>query len=512
MENRMIDSLRWLLSSENFMPHGHCFLWQPATLWLNVGSDGLIAASYLAIPVVIYSFLRRKETQIRYAWVPALFAAFIFLCGGTHLMEIWTVWNPDYRIAGALKLITGIVSFATLGLLIWVMPRALLLKTPGQLHAEVELRTRELLEANEQLRAQIAARDMAEQQLSVSEAKRARDNALLRTIVESAPTLIYAKDLDGRMLLANPPALALIGKPWSQVEGRTDLEFLADQAQGNAITVNDRRLMLLNQTEQFEEVVGNDAGEDRVWMSVKAPLRDSAGTVTGLVGVSVEITEHKRLEHRLRIMVDELNHRVKNTLATVQAIAAQTLRSMSLQFYNAFQDRLLALAAAHDVLTRERWAGAELHDVVAGQLGPYAGTIGERLHVTGPKIRLNSNAALALAMGLHELAVNALKYGALSNEAGQVSIDWEIVAGDAPSLRLTWTERHGPTVDMPQHKGFGSRLIERILAQNLGGMIQLRFDDPAGVTCVIEAPLSQVIASANAPAFPRVGAPLGVRA
>lgn len=507
----MIDSFRWLLSSDNFMPHGHCFLWQPATLWLNVGSDGLIASSYLAIPVVIYSFLSRKQTQIRYAWVPALFAAFIFLCGGTHLMEIWTVWNPDYRIAGALKLITGIVSFATLGLLIWVMPRALLLKTPGQLHAEVELRTRELKQANEQLRAQIDARDSAERQLSLSETKRARDNALLRTIVESAPTLIYAKDIEGRMLLANPPALALIGKPWAEVEGRTDLQFLADRAQGEAVILNDRRLMEANRTEQFEEVVGNDAGEDRVWMSIKAPLHDSAGTVIGLVGVSVEITEQKRLEHRLRVMVDELNHRVKNTLATIQAIAAQTLRSMSLEFYNAFQDRLLALAAAHDVLTRERWAGAELRDVVAGQLGPYTGTVGERLHVSGPKIRLNSKAALALAMGLHELAVNALKYGALSNEAGRVSIDWEIVEGAAPMLRLKWTERHGPRVDIPSHKGFGTRLIERILVQDLGGMIRLRFDDPAGVTCVIEAPLSQLMVPATAPSFPRIGAPLGIR-
>jgi PAS domain-containing protein len=251
----MIESFRWLLSSDNFMPHGHCFLWQPATLWLNVGSDALIAASYMAIPVAIYSFLKRRP-DIRYAWVPALFAAFIFLCGGTHIMEIWTVWNPDYRLAGALKLITGVVSFATLGLFIWVMPRALLLKTPGQLHAEVEMRTRELSEVNVQLRAQIAARDAVEKQLSVSEAKRERDNALLQTIVESALSLIYAKDLEGRMLLANPPVLALIGKPWPEVEGRTDLELLADREQAEAITRNDRRLIEANQTEQFEEAVG----------------------------------------------------------------------------------------------------------------------------------------------------------------------------------------------------------------------------------------------------------------
>lgn len=490
------------------MPHGHCFLWQPATLWLNVGSDALIAASYLAIPLVIYAFLKRRKSEIRYAWVPTLFAAFIFLCGGTHIMEIWTVWHPDYRVAGALKLLTGIVSFATLALLVWVMPRALLLKTPGQLHAEVEARTRELSESNERLRAQIAARDAAEQRLTASEAERARANALLQTIVESAPSLIFAKDLEGRMLLANPPVLALIGKPWEQVEGRTDLELIDNRAQAEAITRNDRHLLATGHPVQFEEVLGSESGEDRVWFSIKAPLRDSQGVVVGLVGVSVEITEHKRLEQRLRVMVDELNHRVKNTLATVQAIAAQTLRSMSLELYNSFQDRLLALAAAHDVLTRERWSGAELHDVVAGQLGPYADTATGRLVIAGPHIRLNSKSALSLAMAFHELAVNALKYGALSNTAGRILIQWELIRAASPSLRIEWREQLGPPVSRPARSGFGSRLLERLLARDLGGVVNLHFDDSSGVFCVIEAPLTQLTARAASDPFPTIGASL----
>ena len=504
----MAESVRWLLSSENFMPHGHCFLWQPFTLWLNVASDALIAAAYLAIPVVIYSFLRRRQSHIRYAWVPALFAAFIFLCGGTHVMEIWTVWNPDYRLAGALKLVTGLVSFATLALLIWVTPRALLLKTPAQLHAEVESRTRELSDINAKLRAEIAARDTAERQLSASEAERERAAALLQTIVESAPSLIYAKDVQGRMLLANPPVLSVFGKPWSEVQGRTDLELLKNRAQAEAVTINDRRLMEANQTERFEETVEDETGEERVWISIKAPLRDGDGAVTGLVGVSVDITEHKRLEDRLRVMVDELNHRVKNTLATVQAIAAQTLRSMSVELYNAFQDRLVALATAHDVLTRERWAGAELHDVVSGQLEPYAGAVGGRVQVSGPKVRLSSKAALTLAMGLHELAVNALKYGALSNDSGCIFIDWE-VTNEAKSLRIRWIERQGPSVQPPSDKGFGTRLIERILAKDLGGVIHLRFDDPNGLTCVIEAPLAQMAPAPATLPFPKIGTLLG---
>jgi PAS domain S-box-containing protein len=389
------------------------------------------------------------------------------------------------------------------------MPRALLLKTPAQLHAEVQERTRELSDSNERLRTQITARDAAEQRLSASEEERERANALLQTIVESAPSLIYAKDLKGRMLLANPSVLALIGKSWEEAKGRTDLELLENRSQAEAITRNDRRLLDANQTEQFVELIGRDSGEDRVWFSIKAPLRDSQGAVTGLVGVSVEITELKRLEHRLRVMVDELNHRVKNTLATVQAIAAQTLRSVSLELYNAFQDRLLALATAHDVLTRERWAGAELHDVVAGQLEPYAGTPGGRFEMSGPKIRLNSKAAITLAMGLHELAVNALKYGALSNDIGRIQIQWNITDTEEPSLHFSWKERQGPAVEPPIRKGFGTRLIECILAPDLGGVIRLHFDEPQGVSCVIEAPLRQVTAPATLLSFPHIGAALG---
>jgi PAS domain S-box-containing protein len=505
----MSDAMSWLLSADRFMPHGHCFLWEPSTLWLNVGSDALIAGSYFAIPLAIYYFIRRRPSDIRYAWVPLTFAAFILLCGATHIMEIWTVWNPLYRVAGVLKLITGVVSFATLLSLVWIMPRAVLLKTPTQLQAEVEARTAELNEVNAQLRGQIAVRDSVEGQLRVAEQEHARAAALLQTIVESAPGLIYAKDRDGRMLLANPPALDLIGKSWSEVEGRTDIQFLDDRSQAEMITQNDRRLMDANRTEVLEEAIGIDGGEERVWISTKAPLRTESGAVIGLVGVSVEITERKRLEYRLRLMVDELNHRVKNTLAAVQAIALQTLRTAHADLYDALQVRLLSLAAAHDVLTREGWVGADLHEIVTGQLVPKAGAVGNRFQLSGPKIKLNSKASLALSLGLNELATNALKYGALVNETGRVQVTWE-VADTAPRLlRLKWVESGGPPVRAPERRGFGRKLIETIMARDLSGVVRLDFDDPNGLTCWIEAPVSEITPASGGVRFPRIGAALG---
>jgi len=295
-----------LFSSDGFMPHGHCYLWQPSTLWLNVGSDVLIALAYVCIPFAIYYFVRQRKSTITYPGIALMFAAFIFLCGATHVLEVWTVWDPVYRIAGALKMLTGIVSFLTLVAVIRIMPQAILLKTPGEMKIEVEARTAELVLANARLIAEIAARDAAERQLKDAERKRAQSDILLRTIVDSAPGLIYAKDREGRLLLANPPTLALIGRRWEEVAGLTDAEFIEDQQQAAALMRNDQRLMAEGVGEEIEEVVGTEAGETRAWVSIKAPLRNDEAKVVGLVGVSLEITERKRLEQSLKEAYEDL--------------------------------------------------------------------------------------------------------------------------------------------------------------------------------------------------------------
>ncbi|MBV8612229.1 MAG: CHASE3 domain-containing protein [Acetobacteraceae bacterium] len=334
---------------------------------------------------------------------------------------------------------------------------------------------------------------------------RRRADALLHTIINAVPSLIYAKDRQGRMRLANGPVADLIGKPWAEVEGRTDLEFLEDPAQADAVVANDRRVMEQGRSEVVEERVGAEDGRARVWLSTKTPLRDADGAVIGLVGVSMEITERKQAEERLHLVLHELNHRVKNTLATVQAIASQTLRAADPAVGQTLEARLMALAAAHDVLTREGWEGAELEDVVAGALAPHGGRADPRFQVSGPKLRLVPRAALALALGLHELATNAVKYGALAGAGtGCVELRWEIASGTAPRFRLLWAERGGPPVALPARRGFGTRLIERGLAQDLGGSVAIGFG-AAGVTCAIDAPLDQVAAPAPVLPLPRVG-------
>jgi two-component sensor histidine kinase len=201
-------------------------------------------------------------------------------------------------------------------------------------------------------------------------------------------------------------------------------------------------------------------------------------------------TERRAAEHQ-RLLIDELNHRVKNTLATVQSISAQTLRTAetSEAAQEALELRLLALSRAHDVLTRESWEGADLMEVVGRALEPYQIYGESRLNITGPHVRLTPRMSLALAMALHELATNAAKYGALANKTGTINVSWTLRNGAAlPRLMLRWVEHGGPTVSAPRRRGFGSRLIERSLAQDLDGKVEIAFA-PSGVICTVDAPV-----------------------
>jgi two-component sensor histidine kinase len=204
-------------------------------------------------------------------------------------------------------------------------------------------------------------------------------------------------------------------------------------------------------------------------------------------GVELDITERKRAEERQQLLIHELNHRVKNTLATVQSIAAQTFRKPEdiEEATRRFEARLIALARAHDVLTRENWEAASLAEIVAQAIEPFAVPGVERFVVSGPELRLKPKGALALAMALQELATNAAKYGALSNGSGRVEIRWESEGG---RMRLRWTERGGPPVLHPIRRGFGTRLIERTLAQDLDAEVSVSFESE-GVVCAVAAPL-----------------------
>jgi two-component sensor histidine kinase len=192
-------------------------------------------------------------------------------------------------------------------------------------------------------------------------------------------------------------------------------------------------------------------------------------------------------ERQQKLLLDELNHRVKNTLATVQSIAAQTLRTNPepRAFREAFEARLVALAGTHDLLTAGAWRGAALRDVAQLEFRPYGP---ERYRLDGPEVSLSPAEALSLGLLFHELATNAAKYGALSTGQGRVDVAWSVREDGGRRLALTWTETGGPPVVAPTRRGFGSRLIERSLSGELGGEAVLEFA-PDGLRCHVVLPL-----------------------
>jgi len=235
-----------------------------------------------------------------------------------------------------------------------------------------------------------------------------------------------------------------------------------------------------------------------VWVELSASrVVDGAGRPLYGIRVVHDVSQRKRGEQQQLLLINELNHRVKNTLATVQSIVAQMTRSggSAADVRRGVEGRLLALSAAHDVLTQESWEGADLREVVGRAAAPFAGGRHQSFHVSGPPVRVTPAHTLALSMALHELATNAAKYGALTTEQGRVDVAWRLAGDEGEILEIEWREREGPLVTSPDTRGFGSRLLLQGLAQDLDGHVQLEFD-PEGVRCLISAPLRRVQAEA----------------
>ncbi|MEH0198885.1 HWE histidine kinase domain-containing protein [Caulobacter sp. CCNWLY153] len=246
---------------------------------------------------------------------------------------------------------------------------------------------------------------------------------------------------------------------------------------------------------------------DLLWIRLNVSKVQPRGGLAYLVAIIADITarkaveaEQERHQGQLRLLINELNHRVKNTLATVQSMAAQTLRNEPdpVTAFEKFELRLLGLSLAHDVLTRESWHGADLCEVAQRALAPFTAAAG-RVSVAGPPCFLPPGGALTMSLVFHELATNALKYGALSNLDGSVAVAWSFDQASR-ALSLTWTETGGPRVEAPPtRRGFGSRLIERSLRGELRGQVRMEWREE-GLVCRLEA-----VAPLPTPPSPELG-------
>lgn len=294
------NSMNWHSQIDTFMPHGMCFLWRPELMALHIISDALIALAYFTIPFAILRFVRgRVDLEPRHQRMALLFAAFIAFCGLTHVLSIYVLWVPIYITEGWLKAVTAIISVATAIRLMMLVPQALKLPSAEAMRAEIAAH-RETMDALEAARAALAVRvDQTEDELRVAEQHRHQSKALLATVIEAIPGLIYAKDRSGRMLLANKATLESIGRDWLDVEGRRDDEFLDDIGQAQIVMSNDSHVMETGVIQELEEVVDFPAKGSRVFLSTKIPFGHGDGINIGMVGVSIDITERKRLAREL---------------------------------------------------------------------------------------------------------------------------------------------------------------------------------------------------------------------
>jgi PAS domain S-box-containing protein len=322
----------------------------------------------------------------------------------------------------------------------------------------------------------ITDRKLAEQSLAASQAR-------LRAIVETAVDGIITIDARGTVHTINPAAERLFGVSAAEIVGRNVNVLMPepdrsqhDQYIRNYLTTGVARIIGIGR-----EVVGrrSDGSTFPMDLAVSEMRIDGERMFTGIVR---DITDRKRAEQRQVFMMQELDHRVKNNLAAVLSIAEQTMSATTSldQFRTAFTGRITALAHAHSALAASKWEGIELEELVHLTLEPYERRGSKRVHAEGPALRIPPEVASPLCMALHELATNAAKYGSLSAPQGRVEVRWTWLQDDG--VRLQWQESGGPSVVTPQHRGFGTELIEGLISYELGGRSTIEYD-PHGVKC-----------------------------
>jgi PAS domain S-box-containing protein len=336
----------------------------------------------------------------------------------------------------------------------------------------------------------ISARKEAEEELRKSEER-------FRSSVLHSPLPILLFD-DREQILA-------ISQSWLEQTGysREELHRVEDWT---ARAYGDRSGEVLEQIRQMistepeaqpaELMIRTKDGRERLWSFVSSALGAQSDGQRLFVCVAQDVTERKAHEEQVHLLMREVNHRAKNMLSLVQAIARQTAAREPEDFIGHFTERIQALAANQDLLIRNEWQGVDVEDLVRAQLAHFADLVGSRITVHGPKLRLNAAAAQAIGLALHELATNAGKYGALSVDAGRVEVGWRF---DGDLFAISWTERNGPPVSPPERRGFGTTVITSMAKRTVDGEVQLDYAR-SGVMWRLHCPAANALEQGRRPA------------
>jgi PAS domain S-box-containing protein len=309
-----------------------------------------------------------------------------------------------------------------------------------------------------------------------------------RLMAENAPVMIWISDPNGKCVHLNQMLRNFWGVAEEDVQ---EFDWGATLHPEDAVSVGTQVAQAVENRSNFSVKARylDARGRYRVLETRAHPRFSPNGEFIGMIGVNVDVTERDEAEKARELLVDELNHRVKNTLSIVQGIAHQTFRNNvdPVEARRAFEGRLGALGHAHNLLTEANWENASLEELAQVTLDT-KGTNARAISLNGPRILMSPKRAVSIAMALHELCTNARKYGALSTDKGQVKVDWWTTDDARPQLWIRWHESGGPPVSPPTRRGFGSVLLERTLAHDLDGRVTIDFK-PEGLLCSMVIPL-----------------------
>jgi len=336
----------------------------------------------------------------------------------------------------------------------------------------------QLADSNRQLERRVAERTAS---LAASEAR-------LRKMMEGSQVGIAFADKTMSLTQANPSLARLLGRPLAALEGGTTrwLDLVAPSARETLDMVLAQ--LQTRDYSQATEVMFQRPDGTKIPARMTVSRLDSGEHVAFLV----DQTEQNRHQEQVRLLMREVNHRAKNLLAVVQAVARQTKAPSHGEFLERFDSRIRALAALQDLLLKSAWEGASLEDIIRGQMVHFGDVLGDRISLVGPPVLLSAAAAQTISLAIHELATNAAKYGALSNETGEIAVTWRYASNER--LVLQWVEANGPPVQPPSRRGFGTIVIEKMVAGIEGCSVHCDFA-VAGLKWTLEGPTASLVAT-----------------
>ena len=355
---------------------------------------------------------------------------------------------------------------------------------------------RQLRDMNEQLLVSSVRQHELTEQAQKAEAAAAQ----LAAIVSSSVDAIISKDLQGIIRTFNKGAQRLFGYTAEEAIGKPATLLIPPDRIDEEPGILER--IGRGETIDHYETVRQRKDGSLIDISLTiSPIRDPDGRVIGAAKIARDITELKQAEQHNKLLMAEVNHRTKNLLGVVQAVARQTAKHADPAIFVArLSERIAGLAASQDLLVKNQWQGVEVANLVEAQLAHFEDLIGTRVLLEGPPVRLTPAAAQGIGMALHELATNAAKYGALSNSEGRVRIAWQVVAAQEPMFTMQWLEEGGPTVAAPSHNGYGQIVIGSMVEAAVDGTAEIDYRE-SGLSWKLSAPVADALEGGRVASF-----------